>query len=444
MPQPQQLKLARYHFTSHSVSEADIKFLCAFLPEFCAQWCFQLELGEKTHQLHLQGRILTKERTRATALAKLFHARAPNIHMHFSPESSTGAKGISAQQWIYVTKTETRVDGPWSSSSAAVVPESWTLPTLRPWQTAAQDLLLNQNDRQILFVLDAAGNTGKSVFVKHLLSSGAILCVSCLNATQISGWLLHELAQRPQDQRQTIVLDIPRAACITARGQVDIQKWAQLMAGIEQAKDGILVDWRYRNQSLYLRQNPRVAVFSNASLPPSLLTSDRLTILDPQAYPDVSPSASTPTTSTTPTSSSTSTSTTTTTSSMSSPPAETSRFSWLPLREHPPFRRLLSTTPPPQQQPSTSTTTSAALWALPIRRHLQLIRRMSTGTPPSSTSPTSRSSQRATLVTASMSTPSSTAHTPAQRHERSASEPVRTLSPEPTTRWNFRRSSTSS
>ena len=76
------------------------------LRTLCDKWVFQLEKGTKTEYLHWKGRVHTKIRTRITNLIK--NNITPSCHWSITSNNSKG-------NWFYVTKTETRIEGPYRS-----------------------------------------------------------------------------------------------------------------------------------------------------------------------------------------------------------------------------------------------------------------------------------------------------------------------------------------
>ena len=117
---------------------------------FADDWVFQLEEGDKTKRKHYQGRFsLYKQRKSKTVLLKTI------AKFGLDPKGLTldWEKGTVAESVAYCTKEESRLDGPWYSSSIIDYEgEDVKLKTLYLWQqkivsylqSAPIDLLLDQ------------------------------------------------------------------------------------------------------------------------------------------------------------------------------------------------------------------------------------------------------------------------------------------------------------
>jgi hypothetical protein len=94
---------------------ADVAALKAFLDAECERWCFQIEEGEsESKYLHYQGRFTLKTRKRLMEVRQMFvDVDAGMTGVHLSVTSR-----VNADNYAYVTKSRTRVEGPWFNEAA--------------------------------------------------------------------------------------------------------------------------------------------------------------------------------------------------------------------------------------------------------------------------------------------------------------------------------------
>lgn len=132
---------------------------------------------------------------------------------------------------------------------------------LRYWQEKCVEKLLAQNDRQILFVVDTVGNTGKTVLAKHLLSIYGDR-VGYFDSTDKRTCSYVWKA----DKENILIFDLARSSSI------DYQV-------LEQFKNGLILSDKYqcilkcRSDQIY------VVVFTNQEPDKSKLSLDRFDIL---------------------------------------------------------------------------------------------------------------------------------------------------------------------
>ncbi len=246
------------------------------LGDGCKHWCFQLELGKGTGRLHYQCRVSFDPPVRKSQVCTLF----PD--MHITPESTRG--GDTGAGKLYVMKTDTRKDGPWSDKDVEVYKDpDYVLSTYRPWQQEMQDRLRDQDNRTILVVVDPEGNSGKTSMAHHLVQyhGGIFIPPFC-----DTGQMILEFAcsfVKP-GRKYTFVIDMPRALLMRHVA-------ARLFAAFETLKGGYVYDHRYHGKYVYF-QKPSIVVFTNVAPDSSLLTGDRWDVLTLPWTPTVAPAVS--------------------------------------------------------------------------------------------------------------------------------------------------------
>lgn len=134
---------------------------------------------------------------------------------------------------------------------------------LLPWEEEILSLLANQNDRQIL-VVQSLGGQGKSTFAKYL-EANHILDLCPVVSDEYNDYTGYCFAF----QKEGYCFDIPRSESIKKRNAM----WA----GLEQIKNGLLFEKRYKPQKTWI-QSPKLLVFTNERIPYDALTRDRWTI----------------------------------------------------------------------------------------------------------------------------------------------------------------------
>lgn len=128
---------------------------------------------------------------------------------------------------------------------------------LNPWQLKAESLLMEQTDRQILWVYDPIGNQGKS-FLSNYLHITKDAFIGTIEKKS-------DIAYR-YNSESLVCIDIPRE-------QDDYLSYNF----IEQIKNGIVISTKYQCSTKYV-SNAKVIIFSNALPDATKWTSDRYQI----------------------------------------------------------------------------------------------------------------------------------------------------------------------
>lgn len=134
----------------------------------------------------------------------------------------------------------------------------------RPWQVTLNEILKKTpNDRDVIWIVDEVGKTGKSKFTKHLAAvnndtisisnTGRINDFSTIIANELmAGWT-----------GRTIIFDLPRKS-----------KDYDISACIEDVKNGKITATKYNGMTMYFDE-PHVVIFANYLPKPGELSLDR-------------------------------------------------------------------------------------------------------------------------------------------------------------------------
>lgn len=233
-----------------------------FLKGFSKKWTFQEETG-KTGYKHYQGRISLKIRARLSTVINKF--RVHGIHWGVT-------SGENKTNNFYVTKEETRVNGPWSDvdeENEIYIPRQFRdkLNNLRPFQ---QYIWRNKNefdDRKINMIYCDKGNKGKTVIacLTELFSSGVSLPI-VNDAEKLIQSAENICRARCLRNPSPFFIDLPRA--------MEKNRLNGIYTAIEVIKSGKLYDVRYKYRTWWI-DSPVIWVFSNVHPNMRLLSTDR-------------------------------------------------------------------------------------------------------------------------------------------------------------------------
>lgn len=256
-----------YDFTLWNEATDEAKVAEA-LKGLAKNWAFQLERGGEGGKLHWQGRLSLRTKKRLSELVGLL-VDTPLQGAHLSRTS-----GVNSKNFNYVMKKDTRERGPWTDKDEEPVPEPKEIKgkMLYPWQDKViQKIKTEENDRVVNCIVDLAGCSGKGFLRKYVNFHKIAKAVpDCNEAKQLISFAF-------QFRARAYVVDIPRA-----RGKRHAR--AELWRGIEQLKDGYLVEHRYKAQEVQLAESPSVWVFTNEMPDEHMLSADRwkLWCIDPK------------------------------------------------------------------------------------------------------------------------------------------------------------------
>lgn len=162
----------------------------------------------------------------------------------------------------YAMKEDTRVRGPWADHELQEIYKGQDLPTqLYEWQQDVLDRVsVAPDDREVNYVIDRRGNTGKSKFAKYMcFHKGAIFL-----PWGRTGDILNYVAK---NIKKIYIFDLSRSKP---------QDWARddISAAIEQIKNGMIVNMKYETVGVTFMP-PHVWVFSNQAPNISSMSRDR-------------------------------------------------------------------------------------------------------------------------------------------------------------------------
>lgn len=226
----------------------------------CDKWAFQLEKGQKTGYMHWQLRVSLI--TKARVPPKL------SAGARYSPTSNENRNNFD-----YVTKDHTRLEGPWKWDEFVEKFIPWHLKdkelSLWPWQQVVWDSanIENRNERQINVIVDEIGCQGKSVISSLMDLHGRGYDITAWNDFKIVTQSLQNILSTEKNRDpKVLIFDLERG-----RNQ---QELAGLYTAIERIKKGKVEDWRYKHQKWWYHP-PVIWVFMNTMPLRSLCTNDR-------------------------------------------------------------------------------------------------------------------------------------------------------------------------
>jgi len=234
-----------WDFTISKEKVDDVVDLIDVLKEHCKKWIFQEERGESGYE-HYQGRVSFKEKVRK--------GKNLGFYEHWSPTSDEN-KGND----FYVTKENTRVNGPWSNLDL-YIPRQVRNITLMPWQ---QDIVndVDFNTRTINCIICPEGNIGKSTLCTYAGSRCLARCIPMMESYK---------------DYMRFVMDVPVAKLylIDMPRSLNKTNCFHFWAALESIKNGYAYDDRYNFRDKFF-DCPNIWVFMN-EIPDSLyLSRDR-------------------------------------------------------------------------------------------------------------------------------------------------------------------------
>ncbi len=219
------------------------------LTEHCKKWCYQLEQGEQTGYRHFQGRINLKSKQLLTGVKKIFGTA------NWTPTSNENRNNN-----FYVTKDDTRIQGPWKDNDPKITREVREMKVL-PWQQKIIDSSSNYEKRIINFIYDERGGVGKTDLGRYLDQKQLGIYLPPMK--EIKDVMRNIMARPPSNM---YMIDIPRG--------LHQNKLAELYAGAETIKNGYCYDDRYHWRNRW-QDCPQVWIFANELPNWSWLSIDR-------------------------------------------------------------------------------------------------------------------------------------------------------------------------
>jgi len=254
-----------FDFTQHNTTY-DPSELIDTLKTDCKKFGFQLEECPESKKLHYQGRLSLRKKEKTPAIvANLFKGTCLE-GSHFSITSKNAVdKGV----YDYVTKNQSRVDGPWTDKTeppkvlTRQLKEFMTFETY-PWQKDLIKICTTYDPRTIHMIYDQVGNNGKSSISEYLEYKNYAYELPPYNSMEdIMNWVcgIQEDLKPP-----AYLVDMPRG--------MKKDKLGQFYSGLESLKNGVAYDKRYHPKKIRF-DRPQIIVFSNMLPDFELLSKDR-------------------------------------------------------------------------------------------------------------------------------------------------------------------------
>lgn len=192
----------------------------------------------------------------------------PDLPEYFEPVSDKNVKGGETN--FYVTKPDTRIDGPWSDKDIEIyIPRQYRglENKLYTWQQEIWDKADEFEPRRVNLILDVTGCNGKSTLaaIMELYQRGVDM-PPVNDAEKLTQSLADVLIASENRNPRTVFIDIPRS--------MRQDKLYGMYAAIEQIKKGKVVDTRYAYKQWWF-DSPQVWVFTNTKPDMTYLSEDR-------------------------------------------------------------------------------------------------------------------------------------------------------------------------
>lgn len=265
---------------SERFSSMDIPYTLVVEAAFatlCEEYVFQLEKTPTTDKYHYQCCLKLLMRKRQSTL--LTELRESLDYETLPPIQVQRMMGKWEEAVAYCTKDETRVpdtkpylssgvNKPYAGSDIAFLEDSqnWY-----PWQKElfeyifdnVPSVLSEPDDREIVWITDEEGNSGKSKFVKFCcFHNKNCTKISFGSAGQLRSAIIHAGAKK------CYFVDMPRTL-----GTDDSLN--SVLSALEDTLNGFVVSSYYGESKTLLMEPPHVVVFSNMRCPYDKLSSDR-------------------------------------------------------------------------------------------------------------------------------------------------------------------------
>lgn len=263
----------------------DTKSVHNVIKDISKHYAFQVEKGTESKLLHYQIAVDLKDKKRRTTLFNILKSKWSNIKLEqITMTSICGMKG--RQCFSYCTKEDTRVEGPWTDKQDPTalikdVQEVIDRPDFKfyPWQEEMFNIMKAPSHRRVVCIVDHGGHCGKTFFKDYCFSRKLAFPspVSCKMGDATAFILSAGLIDWG-----CFLFDIPRAIYPL------VSKNPEFWCNIEQIKNGMFTDIRYKGQYAQAPRRPCVVLFMNSEPPKSMLTSDmwdlRMIGLDKKLY----------------------------------------------------------------------------------------------------------------------------------------------------------------
>lgn len=249
-----------------NADELDSRVIINSLKIIAKRFCFQKEKGENTGYIHYQGRFSLIKKHRKSELLKMFtEMPAPN---YLEPTVNSVAL---AGDLFYVTKQETRIEGPWDERDTVqkYIPRQYRdmLNQLYPYQQEIWDTANVFDTRVINMIYCPFGNIGKSTIASLCELYGKGIDLPPVNDAEKLIQSCCDICEAKNIRDPSpIFVDLPRA--------MNKERLNGIYTAIEQIKKGKLFDLRYKYKEYWI-DSPQIWVFSNIEPDLNMLSMDR-------------------------------------------------------------------------------------------------------------------------------------------------------------------------
>lgn len=238
-----------WSFTLNNYEKTDILHLKMRLNKLCKRWIFGEEVGEKGTP-HLQGQFSLVKKQRLTALKKW------DARINWIPTRNVDASEVYCKK---EGKYYTNIEFDNFDEYKDVV---W-----REWQQKVVNKVTEEckEKREINWIYDEKGNTGKSMLTRYLALAENALIVDGKKSD-----IFHQIAKRCEEGLKigTIIIDIPRASANNVS-----------YAAIEAIKNGFISSGKYEGGQ-YSFTTPHVYIFANEAPEMHKMSNDRWNIIN--------------------------------------------------------------------------------------------------------------------------------------------------------------------
>lgn len=247
-----------FDFTAKAETNDKISIINS-LNKHCKHWVFQLEEGEGGY-IHFQGRVSFKIKARKGNRLKFKDCR-------YTP---TNNETVATNNFDYVMKEDTRLEGPWSDKdTASYIPLQYRgkLETLKPFQKKIIEDSKNFDDRKINLIYCPDGNKGKSTIAHLMRLHYNALVLPPLNDADRLVYTCCNMAMAKNIRKSIpIFIDLPRA--------MNKERLYGLYSAIEVIKQGYLYDTRNHAKEWDM-DSPTIWVFTNTEPEINMVSKDR-------------------------------------------------------------------------------------------------------------------------------------------------------------------------
>ncbi len=238
-----------WSFTLNNYETSDILHLKLRLNKLCKRWIFGEEVGDNGTP-HLQGQFSLIKKQRLTAMKKW------DKRIHWEATRNIDA----SEQYC-------RKDGKYYTNIEFEDYDEYNKVVWKPWQQeivnkVEQDCV---KKREINWIYDSEGNSGKSMLTRYLALAENALIVDGKKSD-----IMHQIAKRCEEGLKigTVIIDIPRAS----KNNISY-------AAIEAIKNGFISSGKYEGGQYSFRV-PHVYVFANEPPEKHMMSNDRWNIIN--------------------------------------------------------------------------------------------------------------------------------------------------------------------